>query len=95
MTDQPPRGTPASPASDGWREWMTNSEASFQIDRLVVWAAGGCLIVATAVVLVTLLTDRPICGSGLLLILGMPILFAGQLWAIFLLNSRLPSPQGS
>jgi hypothetical protein len=74
---------------------MTNSEASFLIDRLVVRAAGGCLSVATVIVLVTLLTDRPIPDIELLLIPGVPILFAGQLWAIFLLNSRLPWPRGS
>ena len=53
------------------------------------------MIVAVAIVLVTLLTDRPIPDVWLLLIPGMPILVAGQLWAIFLLNSRLPRPQGS
>jgi len=95
MTDKPPAGPPSRPASDGWRGWMTNSEASFLIDRLVVWTAGSCLIVGTAIVLVTLLTDRPIPDIGLLLIPGIPTLFAGQLWAIFLLNSRLPWPQGS
>jgi hypothetical protein len=95
MTDPPPGGPPPPPAAEARRGWMTDSAASLLIDRLVVWAAGAGLVVAIAIVLVTLLTDRPIPDIGLLLIPGMPILFAGQRWVIFLLNSRFPRPHGN
>lgn len=74
---------------------MGESPTSLAIDRLLAWAAGIGLLVAAAIVLATLLTDRPVPAVGLLLIPGVPTLFAGQLWVIFLLNSRMPRPQGS
>lgn len=94
MTTNLPGGPPPPPVADGWRWWITESPASLVIDRLLALAAAIGLLVAAAIVLGTLITDRPIPAGGLLLVPGIPIVFAGQLWAIFVLNSRMPRPWG-
>jgi len=86
---------PDLPLGDGWRNWLSHSTAAHRINRWFAVESGLGLAIAFAVVVVTWSTDRPIPGVGILLIPGFPLLVLGQIWAIVILNSRIPRQRGS
>jgi hypothetical protein len=50
--------------------------------------------VAAVIVVATVLGGRPLPEVALLLIPGIPLVFGGQLWVIFVLNARMPRVSG-
>lgn len=47
------------------------------------------VVIAATFVLSALIRQQPIGGAGFLLVLGVPLLFGGQLWAIVVVNGRI------
>jgi uncharacterized protein DUF2510 len=77
-----------------WQRWATTSPTALLLDRWLFRAAGAGAAIAAVVIALTVVEDRPVGGVGLLLLPGIPLVFAGQLWAIGLINARRPRPPG-
>jgi hypothetical protein len=67
---------------------MTESSDSLRVGRLVAVLTTIAAVLALFVVLLTLITDRPVHWAHWLLWPGIPILVLGQLWAMALLIPR-------
>jgi hypothetical protein len=74
-----------------WRPFVLGSPGALRVGSAVRTTTGSALAIALAVVVTTLVTDRPIPHAGLLLILAIPIVAGGQLWAIATMLARRPS----
>lgn len=74
-----------------WRPFVLESPGALRVGSALRATSGTALAIALAVVVTTLITDRPIPHAGLLLIPAIPIVVAGQLWAIAAMVARRPS----
>lgn len=78
-----------------WTEW-TSSEQAHRMGWYRLGAAARVLMLLDAIavvicavlVLAALIRQSPINGAGILLVPGIPLLGAGQIWAIVVLNRR-------
>ena len=71
-----------------WSAWVTESDGALRVGRVVRALTGAALVGALAVAVATLVTGKPADWETWLLLPGMPILVAGQLWGIATLLSR-------
>ena len=90
-TDQTRRLTMAS----DWRAWFATSPGAETVGRVVACAAALCATGAFLVSVALLIRDRPLDGAPALLVLAIPTIAVGQLWAIGLINSRMPPRAGN
>jgi hypothetical protein len=81
-------------SSDRARSWFLGSPASLRIDQLLAALAGFAALVAVVVILTDLINDQPVTGLDLLLVPAIPLLVAGQVWVIIVLNARGPRLSG-
>lgn len=88
------RTRPPSPSAD-WRSWIARSPRARTFDQLVAGAAGLSALVAFLIGLTALIRDKPLPGVAILVLPAVPILLAGQLWTIALVNARTPRHGGS
>ena len=77
-----------------WQVWFTASPASLRVDRWLAGGAGLAAVVAAVIVVVTVVGGRPLPGVDLLLIPGIPLLGAGQVWAILVGRARMANANG-
>jgi hypothetical protein len=77
-----------------WRGWLTRSPQAQTIGRSIALAAAVGALGALLIGLLALLRDRPLHGLTILLLPAVPLLAAGQLWTIALMNARTPPPEG-
>lgn len=82
-------------SSDRARSWLLSAPASLRIDKLLAALAGFAALVAVVVIATDLLTDQPVSGLDLLLVPAVPLLAAGQVWAIIVVNARGPRIRGT
>lgn len=74
------------------RSWILESPVALRIDQALVAVDALLVAVAVVVVLFGLVAGRPLPDAVLLLVAGVPVLFAGQLWTILVLQGRSPRP---
>lgn len=83
-------GEVRAPGNAPWRAWLFSWAPAVQVSRAVMVAAGLGIVIAATIVLLALVRARPVPGLVLLLVPAIPALLVGQLWAIGVLNARIP-----
>jgi len=76
--------------SEDWRAWLTRSLVALSLGRFISYAAAACATGALLINATALIRDKPLHGITILLLPALPTLVLGQLWAIGLINARLP-----
>jgi hypothetical protein len=74
--------------------WLITSPTSLLIDRFFVFLDGAAVVIALAVVLSDIVRRKPVNGLALLLVVGIPLIFFGQLWVIVVSIARGPQSAG-
>ncbi|HEY8717015.1 DUF2510 domain-containing protein [Pengzhenrongella sp.] len=74
-----------------WRDWLIGSSTAVLFGRLAMAVAGSGAVLATAVVLLTVVRARPLHGLGAVLIVAVPALVAGQVWCLAVQEARFPA----
>ena len=87
------RARPPTPSSY-WRRWLAQSPRAQTIGRLIGCAAGACAAGAVIIGATALIRDKPLHDIAILLVPAIPVLAIGQLWAIALINARMPRRTG-
>jgi hypothetical protein len=80
--------------SSDWRAWFALSPRAELVGRFVACAAALCAAGAFVVSFTVLVRGKPLDGAPALLVLAVPTVAVGQLWAIAVINSRLPRRAG-
>ena len=73
---------------DDGRPWITTSQQSLYIDRAIAYLAGLAALVALTIALFDIVAGRPVDGIAVLLLVGIPLLALGQVWAILIMRVR-------
>jgi len=79
---------------EGWTVWVLDSEGAVRVGRGICSATGAAASVALAIVLTNLIRGRAVPGVTILLVVGIPTLVAGQLWAVAILLGRRNRAEG-
>jgi len=77
-----------------WRQWITTSRTATRISWALAILASVAAAVCTTIIVADLVRQQPIDGVSGLLVIGGPLLVAGQLWMIGLGNARRPPSAG-
>jgi hypothetical protein len=68
--------------------WLTQSPAARHLAACLAVADAVAIAVALAVIATSLIRGRPTTDAGVLLAPGIPLLVAGQVWAILVVDAR-------
>lgn len=77
-----------------WRRWILVGSTSGRICRALAGLDAIAAGIAASVLLFTIAVGRPLSGVAVLLVVAIPLVFAGQIWTIGVLNARTPRPPG-
>lgn len=88
-------GGPGSPGSPGdWRDWLTHSSSARRLAGILAAADAAGIAVALTLIAASVIGGRPTGGTGVLLVPGILLLAAGQVWAILVAMARRPPGAG-
>ena len=89
-----PPGGPGSAGSSGdWRDWLTRSSSARRLAGILAAADAAGIATAVTLIAASLIRGRP-AGAGVLLVPGILLLAAGQVWAILVAMARQPPGAG-
>jgi hypothetical protein len=78
----------------GWRDWLTGSLSARRVARCLAVADTVGIAVAVALIAASLVRGGPAGGTGVLLVPGILLLAAGQVWAMLVMTARRPPGSG-
>ena len=87
-------GSPGSPGSPGdWRDWLTRSSSARSLAGILAAADAAGIAVVLTLIAASLIRGRA-TSAGVLLVPGILLLAAGQVWAILVAMARRPPGAG-
>jgi hypothetical protein len=89
-----PGGLQWEPERRAGGSWLTRSPAARRMTASLAVADLVAITVALAVIATSLIRGRPTTDAGVLLAPGIPLLAAGQVWAILVVDARRSRPTG-
>jgi hypothetical protein len=78
----------------GWREWLARDPAARRVADVLTVADAIGIAVTVTLIAATAILGHAVGGLTLLLVPGIPLLVAGQLWGILVAVARRPPGSG-